>query len=413
MPRYHHTLFALALVASVAQGQAVPCRPLVAPLYPNCPPPIWYGTTPGTTTPTPTDPSGTNPMANPNPNALDNSLREGAFARGGEGGGQASATANPSFDGDFAGITYNRTIITDTVARQEQIGVQQVVSLDANGRKVVTDVPIYRTVLVPVTRVLRLPVLSRYNGIKITDNDGPRPQDRIYSGYNFYSNVNPSLNPGLGAVDLHRETIGFEKTFLDGDASFGMRLPFVQVSGPPGTNSSGAADLSLLFKYAIYNDRRTGDLFSTGLVLTVPTGADPGILGDGTTTPRSVIFQPWAGFIKNFDRAYVQGITSILAPTDSRDPTLLGNSLGVGYWIYRSRGDGVLTGIVPVAEIHVTTPLNKRDPSGDVFLQDQVNLTTGVHFATQRAFISPAIGVPLVSPSPFRVEFLLNFNLRF
>ena len=113
------------------------------------------------------------------------------------------------------------------------------------------------------------------------------------------------------------------------------------------------------------------------------------------------------------DRAYIQGISSILAPTDSRDPTVLGNSIAVGYWMYRNRPDSVVTGIIPVAELHVTTPLNKRDPNGDVYLQDQVNFTTGVHFATQRAYISPAVGVPLASPNPFRVEFMLNFNLRF
>ena len=234
------SLIAVALaIGTVAQAQTVPCRPLVAPLYPNCSPPTFPGgTIPGMTTPI--DPA--NPMANPTPNALDNSLREGAFARGGEAGGLAAATANPGFDGDFVGITTTRTIVTGFTVFEEQIGFRQLVSLDPAGNKVVTNVPITRTVRAPVTRTVRLPSVSRYNGIKITDNDGPRPTDRLYAGYNFYSNVNPGLNPGLGAVDVHRETMGFEKTFWDGDASFGMRLPFVQVTGPAGTNASGVGE---------------------------------------------------------------------------------------------------------------------------------------------------------------------------
>ena len=109
-------------------------------------------------------PGGTDPLASQNPNALDSALRDGAFSRSAEAGGLAAATAAPGFDGDFGGVTYSRQIVTETVVRQEQIGVQQVVSIQ-NGRKVVTDVPIYRDVLVPVTREVRLPVLSRYSEI--------------------------------------------------------------------------------------------------------------------------------------------------------------------------------------------------------------------------------------------------------
>ncbi len=400
-------LIAIAFAAPVF-GQRANCP--VAPLYPNCPPAVWPGGTPGT--PNPMAPGGTDPLAPQNPNALDSALRDGAFSRSGEAGGLAAATAAPGFDGDFGGVTYTRQIVTEIVVRQEQIGVQQVVSIQ-NGRKVVTDVPIYRDVRVPVTREVRLPVLSRYSGIKINENDGPRPTDRIYTGYNFYSGLNPSLNPGLGKVDLHRETVGFEKTFLNGDASFGMRLPFNQLTGPPGARSSGVGDLSFLFKYAFYNDRQTGDLFSAGFVLTTPTGADPGVFGDDSSAPRSWLLQPWVGFVKNFDRVYVQGISSLVAPTDSRDPTLFWNSVAAGYWLYRNRPDRFITGIVPVVELHVTTPFSKRDPAGSVYVQDQVNITTGVHFITGRGTISPAFAIPTVGPNPWRYEFMLNMNLRY
>lgn len=402
MRRLAYCLIAIALAAPTALGQRAHCPP-VAPLYPNCPP--------LTGAPNPMTPGTVDPLAPQSPNALEGALRDGAFSRSGEAGGIAAATAAPGFDGDFSGITYSRQVVIETVVRQEQIGVQQVVTIE-NNRKVVTDVPIFREVRENVTRTIRVPVLSRYNGIKISENDGPRPVDRIYAGYNYYNRVNPSLNPGLGSVDLHRQTLGFEKTFLDGDASFGMRLPFIQLSGPPGTDQSGVGDLSLLFKYAIYNDVRTGNLFSTGLVLTTPTGADSPAFGDGTAAPRSWLFQPWVGFFRNFDRSYVQGVSSVLAPTDSRDPTLFWNSIAFGYWLTRAP-ERTITGIIPTIEFHVTTPFSNTDPNGAIFVQDQVNMTTGLHFLTRRGTLSPALVVPLVSPTPWRVEFLLNFNMRF
>jgi len=403
-------LLAVAL-ASPALGQRANYPPLVAPIYPNCPPATtWPGGTP--VMPNPMTTGTTDPLAPQTPNALDGALRDGAFSRSGEAGGLAAATAAPGFDGDFAGVTYSRQVVTETVVRQEQIGVQQVVTVE-NGRKVVTDVPIFRDVLVPVTRVVRLPVISRYNGIKISENDGPRPTDRAYFGYNYYNGLNSSLNPGYGRVDLHRETAGFEKTFLNGDASFGMRLPFSQTTGPAGANNAGVGDLSFLFKYALYNNRETGDLFSAGLVLTTPTGSNPSNFIDGSAPPSSWLFQTWVGFVKNFDRSYVQGISSLVTPTDSRDPTIFWNSVAFGYWLVRNRPERVISGIIPTVEFHVTTPLNQRDPRGDVFVQDQVNMTSGVHFRTGRGTFSPAISVPLVSPTPWRVEFMLNYNLLF
>ena len=91
-------------------------------------------------------------------------------------------------------------------------------------------------------------------------------------------------------------------------------------------------------------------------------------------------------------------------PTDSRDVTLWGNSVALGYWLYRAPTDRFLTGITPTVEVHVRTPLNNRDPNGNVFFQDQVNVTTGAHFRFNRAVISGAVVVPLVGPNPFDVE---------
>src|SRR5262249_14126916 len=70
----------------------------------------------------------------------------------------------------------------------------------------------------------RIPVVSG-GAVKIADNESPRPVDRIFLTYNFYDNLNTF---GGRDFDVHREVFGFEKTFLGGDASFGLRVPVLQ-----------------------------------------------------------------------------------------------------------------------------------------------------------------------------------------
>jgi hypothetical protein len=379
------------------------------------------------------------------------------FAQATEAGGQAARTFNENFDGDFAGVYYSRRIVTGFTVVPVVVGFNQTVvgftqtpgpitttttttttttigppatngaptvivtnNTTNTSTSTVTNTPVVATTPIVVNqmvaqeRVARLLLAARYSGVLITDNDNPRPQDRVYGGFNYYDHIGASLNPGLGAVNYQRQMGGFEKTFLGGDASFGMRLPVVQQYGPQGVGGThNVGDLSLIWKYAIINNRQTGDLWSAGLVLTTPTGSGTATLLDGTTAPHSVLFQPWTGVVRVFDRAYVQGITSLVVPSDHRDPTLWNNSLAAGYYLYRTTADRWLTAIVPTAEVHVRTPLNDRNPAGLVFLQDQVNFTGGVHFRFNRAVLSAAVNVPVVGPRPWGTEAMAFFNFYF
>jgi hypothetical protein len=248
----------------------------------------------------------------------------------------------------------------------------------------------------------------------ITDNDNPRPQDRVYGGFNYYQNVGGSLNPGLGSTDLQREMFGFEKTFLNGDASFGMRLPFVQQYGPLGVGGThNVGDLSLIWKYALINNRETGNLWSAGLVLTTPTGSGSATLFDGSRAPHSVLFQPWTGLVHTFDRLYLQGVTGIIVPTDNRDPTVLFHSIGTGYYLYRNWDSRFLTAVVPTAEFHIRTPLNDRNQLGPVYLQNQANFTGGLHLRFGRTVWSTAVDVPVAGPRPWNYELMSFLNVFF
>jgi hypothetical protein len=395
----------------------------VAPLCcPTCPPsPFYSPNSMPSTLPNPNDPNAP-PVPNPD---LTN-----PFATATPGGGLQGRSFNETFDGDFSGAYYSKTIVVGYTSHQVVTGVT------SNTTTTVTTIVIppsttskggtftktststtfsnlYATVFDPITRVVHVPVAGEYSGVLITDNDSPRPTDRVYFGYNFYSGLGYSLNPGLGSSNENREMIGFEKTFLDGNASIGMRLPFIQLSAPYGLGGQSVGDLSVLFKYAFINDRETGSVASVGLVITTPISSISGTLSDGSPIPNSVLFQPWAGFIRMFDRAYVEGITDLVVPTNGRDTLLWTNSLATGYWIYQNFDDRLLNGIIPTAELHVHTPLDNRNSGGLVYVPDEVNVTAGVHWRFPRATLTTSLSVPIVGPRPYNVEALVNLNFWF
>jgi hypothetical protein len=398
-------------------------------------PPVCLPAVPGT----PAVP--TTPLPNPNdpakPPSIDDVARQATptdtnpFAQGTEGGGNSARTFNDNFNGDFGGIV---------VVERRQVGtIRRQFFPPFSEDPITTEVPVFQD--------FRTILATRYNGILITDNDSPRPTDRVYFGFNCYNDINPDTNFGPDSIDMYRQTIGFEKTFLKGRASFGMRLPFIQTFGPSTGRSSLSApftvdgsgnqtpvegfgngftdpggrqtrrnvgDLSVLLKYAFYDDRTTGDLMSLGLVTTMPTGGGNEIfLADGTTVPNSVLFQPWLGGVAMFRRGYAQMISSYIVPTSSNEPVLANNSIAAGYFLYVNAMDRWVNAVVPVIEAHLRNPLTYRDPNGAVYLQDQLNLTFGVHFRTTNASVSPSLTVPTVGPNPFRCEAALWFNIRF
>ena len=85
-------------------------------------------------------------------------------------------------------------------------------------------------------------------GLKIAENQSPRPQDRLFFSFNYFANVNGPLNQRLGApvsdIRVYRYIFGLEKTFDGGNASIGIRLPLDQLTSnpasPPGSSNSAA-----------------------------------------------------------------------------------------------------------------------------------------------------------------------------
>lgn len=245
----------------------------------------------------------------------------------------------------------------------------------------------------------------RISAMKIAENESPRPQNRIYINYNYFNNINST------GTDVHREMPGFERTFLDGNASFGMRLPVYQTAQDGGLGIRGWGNLNMIGKYAFINDQETGNTLSSGMLLTLPTGREVNV---GTSTFRDVVFTPFLGYFYGMGNFYFQGFSSVAVPTDARDITIMFNDLSAGYWAYRSNGDQILTGVIPTVETHINTPFNHRGTTGTFGVQDSIVMTLGTHFIlNQRSIFTVGAATPVTGPQPFDVEGIAQFNYRY
>jgi hypothetical protein len=245
----------------------------------------------------------------------------------------------------------------------------------------------------------KVPVTS-FGSFKISDNESVQPVDRVFMTYNYY-NVDGFQG---NSSSINREVVGFEKAFLDGRASFGMRVPFTQV----GENLGGTSDvdgLSFIGKYAFYLDRETGNVISGGLVVTVPTGPD--IPLDSNTTVNPTLIQPWVGGAFNFGRFYVQGYSEIIISTDNNVPNFWGNDIGMGY-----RLESIP--VVPIFEAHINSGLNHQGSGADgVGFIDSVVLTGGLHTLIGKSILTFGVATPVTGPRLDSVEAVVQFNCRF
>jgi len=266
------------------------------------------------------------------------------------------------------------------------------------------------------------------SGINIGENESPMPTDRFSFDYNYYDNTG-RLGSGT-SFDTHREMLQWEQTFPSSNASFGFRLPFVQNPGDGSLGLGGMSDLSLVTKFAFYDDPSTKNVVSGGVVFTFPTArAVHAVAGkEGPVTPdqyfstidddlRTVLFQPWLGFILHADDWFFQGFSSIIMPSDWKDTVILTNSVCVGYTLYQSSSSPCegITYLKPVVEAHLTTPLNNRGlDSGPISFPDICVATAGMHIGV--GFCSDltlAAAIPLTGPKPFDVEGIAQFTVRY
>jgi hypothetical protein len=268
------------------------------------------------------------------------------------------------------------------------------------------------------TNVVRLPWVRGY---KMADNQSPLPLDRVFATFYFYDDINVgNARATVRDVKVYREFFGFEKTFLDGRSSLGLRLPLNSISarGVPGGTSTALGDLTVFGKYALLMDRERG-VFSLGMAVTPPTGPAAFAGADFTRARNPTYLQPFIGVLRPMGRWYVQGFSGINVPTDSRVGTMYYNDLGIGYYLHQARRDDALvSAVVPSMEVHVNTPLNHRGGFSDVrdpgATIDSVNLTFGLSTVLRRrTVLSAGVVTPVTGPRPFDIEAIVTLNTAF
>ena len=146
-------------------------------------------------------------------------------------------------------------------------------------------------------------------------------------------------------------------------------------------------------------------------MITVPTG-DGGLILEKDGKPEEVhpaLFQPFVGYLWSRGDFFLHGFESLMVPTDSRDATILFSDIGLGYWLLRRGADQLLTGIIPTVELHLTTPLTRRD-----HFRDAVNFTGGAHFVLKERYVlGVALSTPVAGAHLYDIEVIANFNWRF
>jgi hypothetical protein len=367
---------------------------------------------------------------------------------------EAFAGFNPQMIGDFLGGYSLQTIVVPSVQTITTVQTTtqtttifvptQVPNQDGGTQTVLvpktittnTNTPVTIQVPIKVVETIRVPIAASTGAFKITENESPVPQDRVFLTYNYFSNVTgpasassfarsdtqvtnlngspatvSTLFPAVAApqVDVHRETFGFEKTFLDKNASLELRLPVFEEGGSFVHQNIG--DVSLIFKYAVLNDRAAGNVLSTGLVASAPTGPD---IETFVGNIHSFLLQPFVGYVWNQRPFYVLGFNSLVVPTDSRDVTLLFNDVALGYLLYHGGKEQFLRSVTSTVEAHITTPLNHRGSTDPIVVPDLVVLTAGVHFGLGgRSTLTLGAATPVTGPRVYDIEAMAQFNWRF
>jgi hypothetical protein len=269
---------------------------------------------------------------------------------------------------------------------------------------------------------------SFVKGFKIADNQSVLPVDRIYYDFNFFDNVNQPVNNriqnGIQRVQIYRELIGGEKTFFDGQASVGVRLPINTITGDSPTGGvstptkTAINNINVYTKYLFYSDTATKTFAAAGLAVTIPTGPQNFAGASYVRNYNNPELQPYIGFQKTWDRLYFLGFEAINVPLNTHDVTTLYNDYALGYFVYRSQDKrDLIQGIAPTVEVHINNPLNHRDifnVKDKAGAADIVDFTSGLNiFFKNKVQLGMAVVTPVTGPRPFSLESLAFLNVYF
>ncbi len=286
------------------------------------------------------------------------------------------------------------------------------------------------------------------SSVKISEDCSPLPVDRVFFDYNHFHNA--LLTADGADISLNRYTLGFEKTFFDGNSSVEIKAPInsglndIQYFNGPTSANEGTlfGTLAITPKVLLYqNDQWAA---SAGLAIGLPTSPDVELRANGQTFrvfDDSVHLAPFLGLLltpneRCFSITYLQfdfdanGNRAFQDDNPAgrlRYPTLMYVDCSVGYWLFYDQpsDSGVghyITGLAPVVELHYTTTLQNAEGVGSIIEPvsqrvDILNITGGLFFK-----LGPSAGLTVGGVAPLRTktsdkefdaEVLVQFNRWF
>lgn len=290
--------------------------------------------------------------------------------------------------------------------------------------------------------------------VKIAENNKSLPTDRVFLLYNHFHNATTlRVDGGPPPVDmsLDRYTLGFEKTFWDGDASVEVRIPFTgtyQFIGPgssPLVEGGNFGDLSLIFKALLTRNETTS--ITAGLGLTTPTGSDlfidqmPSALRLETDSTHllpyfGVLHSPndltFFHLFTQLDIAANGDAATLITPMNTEIPlgklnaqNLLFVDVGGGVWLHQDLDAPVITGVAATTEFHFATTMQDADlltipgvgSLGNTRnRQDFSNVTTGFHLQfgpLKSLHVGGVFPLRTGDDKGFDAEIQAAFNCRF
>jgi hypothetical protein len=263
-------------------------------------------------------------------------------------------------------------------------------------------------------------------GLKLTENEGMRPQDRVYVAFNYFNDVNRRVNQILqGSVtrmDFYRETFGIEKTLFGGRASVGFRLPLCEFhadspfAGMGGTDTI-LGDMAIVLKGTLLDNPIKGNYVSAGMMIGIPSGRAQ--WGAGTAyfnDPHDTVFQGFVGWILRRGQIYFQGCNSMAIPTSSSHASELNFDGSFGWIVYQGPCDcRWIAAVIPILEYHTLVPIDnigvRHNPLGEFTV---VDFTEGITTQLRRrTYVTVGVSEPVTGPKPFTIEGILQLNVRF
>lgn len=279
------------------------------------------------------------------------------------------------------------------------------------------------------------------------------PVNRLSVDYGYFDGIEARSAGATTDFNLHSYSISGEYALIQDTASFYFRVPFLSDSrNTTGQDLNGVGDVSLGLKYALYADRLSGDAFSVGLTVALPTApdlvattnryqyADPTQAGN-TVLPATrrekinpTFWQPYVSGVTALGDLAVSSYAGVLIPDDDRVATLGNFSLGLSYALYRNDG-ALLSSVTPSLTAQALVPFNNRGsdtvtgptvrrpatgvyPANTVVLppfntpdvklraDDQLFLAPGVSFGIgQSAQFSVSAIIPVSGPKGFNTGF--------